>query len=186
MAPLLELDQVSLSFGGLRALHELDLHVERARDRQRDRAQRRRQDDRSSTSSPASTSRRGDIRFDGESIVGTTPPPDHPAGHRPHLPEPAPVPQHDGQGERQGGDLRQHPRHADRVDAAAAAGAARGARGRRARRGGARLLRPAAARATASTSPPTCSPTPTGGAWRSRARWRPARGCCCSTSRRPG
>jgi branched-chain amino acid transport system ATP-binding protein len=28
MAPLLELDQVSLSFGGLRALHELDLHVE--------------------------------------------------------------------------------------------------------------------------------------------------------------
>jgi ABC-type branched-subunit amino acid transport system ATPase component len=28
MAPLLELDQVSLAFGGLRALHELDLHVE--------------------------------------------------------------------------------------------------------------------------------------------------------------
>src|ERR1700688_1989413 len=27
MAPLLELEQVCLSFGGLRALHELDLHV---------------------------------------------------------------------------------------------------------------------------------------------------------------
>jgi ABC-type branched-subunit amino acid transport system ATPase component len=28
MAPVLELDQVSLSFGGLRALHQLDLHVD--------------------------------------------------------------------------------------------------------------------------------------------------------------
>jgi branched-chain amino acid transport system ATP-binding protein len=28
MAPLLELDKVSLAFGGLRALHELDLHVD--------------------------------------------------------------------------------------------------------------------------------------------------------------
>ncbi len=41
-------------------------------------------------------------------------------------------------------------------------------------------------RATARTSWRTASRTQTGGDWRSRARWRRIRGCCCSTSRRPG
>ena len=73
MAALLELDQVSLSFGGLRALHELDLHV----------------DEREIVSviGPNGAGKStvfnvitgvyrpsaGDIRFDGGSIVGLRP-----------------------------------------------------------------------------------------------------------------
>ena len=34
--------------------------------------------------------------------------------------------------------------------------------------------------------PAYASPTPTAAGSRSRARWRPGRGCCCSTSPRPG
>ena len=47
--PLLELDKLSLAFGGLNALTELDLQRRRERDRQRHRTERRRQDDSSST-----------------------------------------------------------------------------------------------------------------------------------------
>ena len=40
-------------------------------------------------------------------------------------------------------------------------------------------------RATAGISPPTASRTPIAGGSRSRARWRPGRRSCCSTSRPP-
>ena len=40
--------------------------------------------------------------------------------------------------------------------------------------------------ATAGTSPPTACPTPTAGGWRSPGRSAPGPGCCCSTSRPPG
>ena len=42
---LLEIEKLSLAFGGLRAISELDLEVNDQRDRQRDRPQRRRQVD---------------------------------------------------------------------------------------------------------------------------------------------
>jgi branched-chain amino acid transport system ATP-binding protein len=41
-------------------------------------------------------------------------------------------------------------------------------------------------RDTGGTSPPTPCRTRTGGGWRSPGRWPPGPGCCCSTSRRPG
>jgi ABC-type branched-subunit amino acid transport system ATPase component len=72
MAPLLELDQVSLSFGGLRALHALDLHVD--------------EHEIVSVIGPNGAGKStvfnvitgiykpsGDIRFDGRSIVGWRP-----------------------------------------------------------------------------------------------------------------
>ena len=40
--------------------------------------------------------------------------------------------------------------------------------------------------AGASTTPPRTSPTATSAGWRSRARWRRIRSCCCWTSRPPG
>jgi ABC-type branched-subunit amino acid transport system ATPase component len=72
MAPLLELDQVGLSFGGLRALHELDLHVD--------------EHEIVSVIGPNGAGKstvfnvitgiyepRGDIRFEGKRIVGYRP-----------------------------------------------------------------------------------------------------------------
>jgi ABC-type branched-subunit amino acid transport system ATPase component len=72
MAPLLELDQVSLSFGGLRALHALDLHVD--------------EHEIVSVIGPNGAGKStvfnvitgiytpgGDIRFEGRSIVGLRP-----------------------------------------------------------------------------------------------------------------
>ncbi|HEY1776163.1 MAG TPA: ABC transporter ATP-binding protein [Solirubrobacteraceae bacterium] len=72
MAPLLELEGVRLSFGGLRALHELDLHVE--------------ENEIVSVIGPNGAGKstvfnvitgiyrpEGDIRFEGESIVGRPP-----------------------------------------------------------------------------------------------------------------
>ncbi|MGA2008049.1 MAG: ATP-binding cassette domain-containing protein, partial [Solirubrobacteraceae bacterium] len=66
MAPLLELDKVSLAFGGLRALHELDIHVD--------------EHEIVSVIGPNGAGKTtlfnvitGDIRFDGKSIVGRAP-----------------------------------------------------------------------------------------------------------------
>jgi ABC-type branched-subunit amino acid transport system ATPase component len=72
MAPLLELDQVSLAFGGLRALHGLDLHVD--------------ENEIVSVIGPNGAGKstvfnvitgiytpRGEIRFEGRSIVGMRP-----------------------------------------------------------------------------------------------------------------
>jgi ABC-type branched-subunit amino acid transport system ATPase component len=72
MAPVLELDKVRLSFGGLRALHDLDLHVE--------------EHEIVSVIGPNGAGKStvfnvitgiyepgGDIRFDGRSIVGLRP-----------------------------------------------------------------------------------------------------------------
>ena len=50
----------------------------------------------------------GDIRFDGESIVGLRAAQDHEPRHRPHVPEPAAVPEHDRERERDGGRVRAH------------------------------------------------------------------------------
>ena len=68
----------------------------------------------------------------------------------------------------------------DAADAAACGARRSGARERGAR--AARVLRPAAGRATSSRR---TSPTATSGGSRSRARSRPSRSCCSSTSRRP-
>ena len=72
MAPLLELDQVSLAFGGLRALHSLDLHVDES--------------EIVSVIGPNGAGKTtlfnvitgiykpaGDIRFDGTSLIGRSP-----------------------------------------------------------------------------------------------------------------
>ena len=72
MAPLLELDQVSLSFGGLRALHSLDMHVD--------------ENEIVSVIGPNGAGKTtlfnvitgiyqpaGDIRFDGRSLIGRSP-----------------------------------------------------------------------------------------------------------------
>ena len=74
----------------------------------------------------------------------------------------------------------------DPVDPAHAGLSARGAGDRARRRREARLLRPAAGRATAATSRHIRSRTRTAAGSRSRARWRPSRSCCCSTSRPRG
>ena len=121
---------LSLSFGGLRALSELDLQV----------------DDREIVSligpngagkttvfnvitgvyQPSS----GDIRFAGQLDRRAAAAPDRPAGRRADLPEPAAVPEHVGDRERDGRDLRPHQGDAVGVGPAPAPGPARGARDR--------------------------------------------------------
>ena len=66
---------------------------------------------------------------------------DHAAGHRAHVPDAAALPEHERQGERDGGGVRAHEVECLRGCAAAAAGAARGARDRADGRGEARVLR---------------------------------------------
>ena len=71
---LLALQGVSLSFGGLRVVSDLDLTVERGRDRLADRPERRRQDDPLQPDHRASTTRtRGEILLDGRNIAGLPP-----------------------------------------------------------------------------------------------------------------
>ena len=127
---LLELDKLSLSFGGLKALSELDISVD--------------QGEVVSIIGPNGAGKStvfnvitgvyepssGDVRFDGKSIAGLHAVQDHPPGHRAHVPEPAAVLEHVRQGERDGGHLRRHQGHAARVDlpVPAAAPAARSAR----------------------------------------------------------
>ena len=107
--PLLELDKLSLSFGGLRALDRLDLQVvEReivsvigpngaGKTTRVQRDHRHLQADRGRHPLRRREHRRPATRTD------------HAARDRAHVPEPAAVPEHVGQGERQGGDLRAAP-----------------------------------------------------------------------------
>ena len=111
-----------------------------------------------------------------------------PAGHRHEggdgadVPEHPPVLHHDRGGERDGRRALAHARGAVRLDLAHAAGAARGAGG--AREGARRARVRRASRRAGTTSWRSTSPTATSGGWRSPARWRRTRRCCCSTSRR--
>jgi branched-chain amino acid transport system ATP-binding protein len=94
MAALLELERVSLGFGGLRALHELDLHVD--------------EHEIVSVIGPNGAGKSTVFNVDHGHLpprrrhpLRRDPPdrpdaaPDHAARDRPHLPEPAAVPQHD-------------------------------------------------------------------------------------------
>src|SRR4051794_29105197 len=116
---------------------------ERARDRERDRAERRRQDD-------ALQPRHRRLRPGGRGhpLRGgvdrrAAAEQDHAPGHRPHLPDAAPVFEHDGQGKRDGRRLRAHERGHRSLGAAHPRDAPRGARDRGARGGEALVLRPA-------------------------------------------
>src|SRR5581483_406719 len=70
--------------------------------------------------------------------------PDRPARHRAHVPEPAAVPEHVREGERDGRRLRAHAGRRRALDPAHAGHAARGTGDQRPRRGAARVLRAAA------------------------------------------
>ena len=190
------------------------LHALRGRDPRPDRPQRRRQDD---------LLQRDDRRLHAD--AGRDPlrrradrraqaAPDHPARHRPHVPEHPALPRDDGAGERHG--RRRRPPQDERAGRAvpvARAGSADelprstaragrraqlerrtfakifGCRGTRSRSGGARPGDGAAAlrrdrRPRRRARPATC-PTATSGGWRSPGRWPPSRSCSASTSRPP-
>ena len=122
---LLELDKLSLSFGGLRAISELDLEVS--------------DNEIVSIIGPNGAGKssvfnvisgvylptEGDVRLGGRVDRRLQAPQDRPQGDRPHVSKPAPVSESDGQRERQGGDVRQHEGLAGRVDPASATGPAR-------------------------------------------------------------
>ena len=145
-AHVLELDHLSLSFGGLLALSELDLRV----------------GDREVVSviGPNGAGKTtvfnvitgvykpsaGDVRFGRGVDRGPSAPCHRPARDRAHVPDLAAVHEHVRDRERDGRHLRPDQGHAVGVGAAAAAGPARGTRGPGAGRGGAFVLRPAARR----------------------------------------
>ena len=101
-ARLLELKGVSKAFGGLQVISDLDLHVD--------------EHEIVSVIGPNGAGKttlfnlvtgvyapeQGEILFEGESIVGLRAEQDHPQGHRADVPDAAAVPEHDGQGERDG------------------------------------------------------------------------------------
>ena len=109
-------------------------------------------------------------------------PPDRRARHRPHLPEHAPVRRAVGAAKRDDRPARPHAQRPGGRRARAALRARRGARHAAAGHGPAGAGGPGR---PARRAGPATSPTATSAGWRSPARWRWSRSCCCSTSRPP-
>ena len=116
----------------------------RGRDRQRDRPERRRQDDAVQPRHRRVRADRRRHRLRRLEHQGPRAAPDHAPRDRAHVPDAAPVPQHDRARERDGGRVRAHEGRRLPLDAAHARHAPRGAGDPRARREAARVLRRAA------------------------------------------
>ena len=153
------------------------------RDPRHDRAQRRRQDhllQRDHRRLPAQL-RLGDLRR--RPARPHQAPPDHPKGHRPHVPEHPAVRRDDRAGERHG----RHRRPAPHVGAGRArAHPAAPPRGEARRSNAPRRCCTSSASPTAARRRRRTCPTATSGGSRSPARWPPNRSCCASTNRPPG
>ena len=127
MARMLELTSVSKAFGGLLVIAGLDFHVD--------------EHEIVSVIGPNGAGKttlfnivtgvyqpdKGEILFEGESIVGLAAVQDHAAWHRPHVPEPAALPEHVRERERDGGRIRSHQGGRRPIDTAYAGHAQRGA-----------------------------------------------------------
>ena len=183
-APLLEVDDVTMRFGGVTALDGVTFHINDGRDLRAHRPQRRRQDhllQRDDRRLPADRGR-GPLRRASRSAsckrFQITK-----LGHRPDVPEHPAVPEHDGAGERDGRRRRPPPHRRGLGAAAAAASTTREeAEGQRA---GAASCSSSWASASGPTSWPATCPTATSAGSRSPARWPPTRSCSASTSRPP-
>ena len=109
---------------------------------------------------------------------------DHGARHGADVPEHPPL-RHDDRGRERHG----RPARADEGRACSARSSARRACARRRsavrEKAGETLAYVGLPRSGSTTSSRSTSPTATSAAWRSPARWRPTRRCCCSTSRPP-
>ena len=126
-----------------------------------------------------------DRRSTGKNITGARPDIVMKAGHGADVPEHPAVLDDDGDGER---DDRRALADARRPVRARSSAPPRVRREEReVAREGARRARVRGHHSSAGTTiSPSTSPTATSGGWRSPARWRPTRRCCCSTSRRRG
>ena len=181
--PLLEIDHVTMQFGGLTALERRRLLDPDRRDPRADRPERRRQDDCFNVMTGVYQPTEGEVRFQGQPLGKLQALPDHQARPGPHVPEHPPVPGDDRAGERQvGADAH----HRSSVGAALLRLPRLPARGGRGPRAGDRSCSSFGRhrRPGRTTSPRTC-PTATSAAWRSPGRWPPSRSCCASTSRPP-
>ncbi len=124
--PLLELEGVSKAFGGLRVIDGLDLVVNER--------------EVVSVIGPNGAGKttlfnlitgiyrpdEGEIRLDGQNLVGLAPQQDHEARGRAHVPDAAALPEHVRQGERHGRAVRPHEGGAAPLDSAHARDAPRG------------------------------------------------------------
>ena len=161
-----------------------DLHHQARRDPRPHRAERRRQDhllQRDDRGVPADS---GTVTFDGEPLGRPQAQPDHPARHRPDVPEHPAVRRDDRAGERRGRHRRPAPDVGARRDVPHAAAPARGARRPIEKAAGAAGVR--RHRATGRREGPQPAlrrPAPAGD--RPGAGHR-ARSCCAWTSRPPG
>ena len=174
--------RVTVRFGGVVAISELDLQRARRRDLRPDRPERGRQDSSFNIiTGVLPAERRGRSASTGTAGRAQAPP-DHPAGHRPHLPEHPAVPRDVRPGERDGRRRRPAPHRRPRRHPGPAPPPPRGAGRRGPGPGAAGVRRHPGGRAT--RRPGTC-PTATSAGWRSPGPWPPSPGCCCSTSRRP-
>ncbi len=113
----------------------------RGRDRQCDRPERRGEDDAVQPRHRGVRAHRRRHPVRGLEHQGARAAPDHAARDRAHVPDAAPVPQHERARERDGGRVRPHEGRCVPLDAAHARHAPRGARDPRARRAAARVLR---------------------------------------------
>ena len=183
---LLDLQGVSMAFGGLKVVDEPRPPRRRGRDRQRDRAERRRQDDAVQPRHGRVPADRGRHRLRRVEHQGARAAPDHPPRDRAHVPDAAAVPQHVRARERDGGRVRSHEGRGLPLDAAHSGDAPRGAGDPRARGEAARVLRRPAdglPLGSARLQPLVREPPP--------PRDRPgdgdeSDGCCSSTSPPPG
>ena len=158
------------------------LHRSRGVDRQPDRAERRREDDVLQHAHRRLQADHGARDLRGPGPDGEAPARVHAARDRAHLPEHPALREHDGARER----ARRHARAPEgqpvRGDRPHAARAPRGGVGARAARAS---CSSSAASGAWTTRSARTSRTATSAGSRSRARSRPSRSCCCSTSRPP-
>ena len=185
--PCLAIEGLTKRFGGFYALNELQMEVAHGAHPCADRAERRRQDDPLQPGHRRARRRRRAHHVRGRAGRRRAAVAPHAQGHRAHVPEHPPVPAADRARNRDG-------RRALPLLSVDVAGVARrpccSVRSARRRRSAAcatnalELLEFSGSPTSATPRPPTCL-TATSAGSRSRARWRPSRGCCCSTSRRP-
>ena len=183
MAHLVDAQNVTMQFGGLKAVSDVTLHIDEGEIVALIGPNGAGKTTFFNMLTGIYTPTEGTLTFNGTSRRRHEAARDRAAGHRPHVPEHPPVPEHDGARERHGRPSHAH--EGQRRSARCSARRVQGARRSKTVDDALEWLQVRRARRARPTSSRRTCPTATSAASRSRARWPPSPSCSCSTSRPP-